>query len=64
MAGLPWHQLQMIGRFTSMHSIYDMIERIGCGLARHARNGIIARAYAVLPMTRGNNLELRKLLAR
>jgi hypothetical protein len=47
-----------------MHSIYDMIERIGCGLARHARNGIIARAYAVLPMTRGNNLELRKLLAR
>jgi hypothetical protein len=47
-----------------MHSIYDMIERIGCSLARHARTGIIARAYAVLPMTRGNKLELRKLLAR
>jgi len=47
-----------------MHSIYDMIERIACSLARHARNGLIVRAYAVLPVAGRNNLELRKLLAK
>ena len=49
-----------------MHSIYaiKMIERIAHTLARHARKGLIVRAFAVLPMTRRNEAELRKLLTR
>jgi len=42
----------------------QVIERIGRALMRQVRNGLIARAFAVLPLIEQNEYQLIKLLDR
>jgi hypothetical protein len=44
--------------------VVDAVRRVGCVMMRLLRNAMIARAFAVLPVTRQNEFELRKQLAR
>jgi|GEM_PF-3608854 len=49
-----------------MRNIFSInaIGQFTCIVARHVRDGLILRAFAVLPSTKENEFKLRKLLDR
>lgn len=42
----------------------NMVGRLACIVTGHLRNGLILRAFAVMPPTEKNKLDLRKFLER
>lgn len=62
---LPWHHFRHRS-FVLMRNIFSInaIGQFTCIVARHVRDGLILRAFAVLPSTKENEFKLRKLLDR